>query len=172
MPTKKGAGGRQQNYDSRTGRFAKTDYAKLYYKPPSKKEKARKREAARRAELYQRAAKSSDSLVFDVFCEIEDNLPGAVQFVNEEKFDPHLNKPRELDIITRNCIIEVKSGSKPRGALRQFLGQKQFAESKNKCHIVFAPAMPTMAKNQHRKSGITITGNLKTLINLIKEHEK
>ena len=92
--------------------------------------------------------------------------------MNEEKFDPHLNKPRELDIITRNCIIEVKSGSKPRGALRQFLGQKQFAESKNKCHIVFAPAMPTMAKNQHRKSGITITGNLKTLINLIKEHEK
>ena len=45
MPTKKGAGGRQQNYDSRTGRFAKTDYAKLY--PPSeptRKEKARKRE--------------------------------------------------------------------------------------------------------------------------------
>ena len=43
MPTKKGAGGRQQNYDPHTGRFAKTDYAKLYPPPkPSRKEKARK----------------------------------------------------------------------------------------------------------------------------------
>ena len=50
MPTKKGAGGHQQNYDPHTGRFAKTDYAKLYPpREPTRKEKARKREEKRRA---------------------------------------------------------------------------------------------------------------------------
>ena len=29
MPTKKGAGGRQQNYDPHTGKFAKTDFSTL-----------------------------------------------------------------------------------------------------------------------------------------------
>ena len=48
MPTKKGAGGRQQNYDSRTGRFAKTDYAKLY--PPSNQHVKKKREKERSKE--------------------------------------------------------------------------------------------------------------------------
>ena len=43
MPTKKGAGGRQQNYNTQTGRYERIDYAKLYYKPPSKKEKDEKR---------------------------------------------------------------------------------------------------------------------------------
>jgi hypothetical protein len=75
-------------------------------------------------------------LVFDVFCAIESELPGSVQFVNEEKFDPGLGRSRELDIITKKCIIEVKSGSKPRGALKQFLGQKQYAESRGK-NILF-----------------------------------
>jgi hypothetical protein len=56
MPTKKGAGGRQQNYDPRTGRFAKTDYTKLYLpKEPTRKEKARKREEERRQNLFNRA---------------------------------------------------------------------------------------------------------------------
>ena len=173
MPTKKGAGGRQQNYDPRTGRFAKTDYAKLYPpREPTRKEKARKREEQRRETLFNRAKNSRDPLVFDVFCAIESELPGSVQFVNEEKFDPGLGRSRELDIITQRCIIEVKSGSKPHGALKQFLGQKQYAESRGKKHIVFAPQMPTMAKNEHRKSGIVITGNLRNLIQLIKEFEK
>lgn len=173
MPTKKGAGGRQQNYDPHTGRFAKTDYAKLYPPPkPSRKEKARKREELRREDLYNRAKNTRDPLVFDVFCAIEKELPGAVKFVNEEKYDSLLAKPRELDIVTKRCIIEVKSGPKPSRALKQFLGQKRFAESQNKRHIVFAPSMPTMAKNQHRKSGITITGDLKKLIRIIKEYER
>ena len=121
MPTKKGAGGRQQNYDSRTGRFAKTDYTKLYPpQKPTRKEKARKREAQRREDLYNRARNSKDPLVFDVFCGIESEMPGSVQFVNEEKFDPRLGRPREFDIITKKCIIEVKSGRKPKG-LKQFL---------------------------------------------------
>lgn len=173
MPTKKGAGGRQQNYDPHTGRFAKTDYAKLYPKrEPTRKEKARKREEQRWEALFNRARNSRDPLLFEVFCAIESELPGIVQFVNEERFDQGLGRPRELDIITKKCIIEVKSGPKPSRALKQFLGQKRYAESKSKKHIVFAPKMPTMAKNEHRKNGITITGNLQNLIELIKENEK
>ena len=98
-------------------------------------------------------------------------MPGSVQFVNEKKFDPGIGRPRELDIITKKCIIEVKSGKKPSRALKQFLGQKQYADGSGKKHIVFAPEMPTMAKNEHRKSGIVITGNIQKLIKLIKEHE-
>ena len=30
MPTKKGAGGREQNYNARTGKYEKIDYATLY----------------------------------------------------------------------------------------------------------------------------------------------
>ena len=172
MPTKKGAGGRQQNYDPHTGRFAKTNFFVLPPIQPTRKEKAQKRERERRKLLYNRARNSRDPLIFEVFCAIEKELPGAVQFVNEEKNDPFLGKPRELDIVTKKCIIEVKSGPKPRGALRQFLGQKQFAEFENKHHIVFAPKMPTMAKNQHRKVGITITSKLEKLIDLIREHEQ
>ena len=108
MPTKKGAGGRQQNYDPRTGRFAKTDYAKLYPpREPTRKEKARKREEERRKALFNRAKNSRDPLIFDVFCAIESELPGSVQFVNEEKFDPGLGRSRELDIITKRCRFSL-----------------------------------------------------------------
>ena len=104
MPTKKGAGGRQQNYDSHTGRFTKTDYSKLYPpREPSRKEKAKKRELARREELRNRASNSKDPLLFDVFLAIENALPGSVLFVNETRDDPFLGKPRELDIITKNA---------------------------------------------------------------------
>ena len=109
MPTKKGAGGRQQNYDPRTGRFAKTDYAKLYPpREPTRKEKARKREEERRKALFNRAKNSRDPLIFDVFCAIESELPGSVQFVNENKFDPHIGQPRELDIITKKMYNRSK----------------------------------------------------------------
>jgi len=169
MPTKKGAGGRQQNYDSH-GRYAKTDYAKLYYTPPSRKQKAQKRRDAKQEELFNRAKNSKDKYVFEVFCEIETALPYHVQFVNENKFDPFINNSRELDIITKKCIIEVKS-NKVKRCLNQFLQQKRYAEYKNKHHIVFAPTIPTMAKIDYEKHGVKIVKDYKSLINAIKEYE-
>lgn len=169
MPTKKGAGGRQQNYDPHTGRFAKTNYAKLY--PPrelTRKEKARKREEQRREVLYNRAKNSRDPLLFEIFCEIESNFPGEINSVNKIIFDPGMGRPRELDIVTKRCIIEVKSGRKPNG-LTQFLGQKRFAESRNKKHIVFAPDISPVAKKSHEKSGIVIITDYKALLEIIKE---
>ena len=43
MPTKKGAGGRQQNYDPRTGRFAKTDIVifPIGFRPPWKNHRSK-----------------------------------------------------------------------------------------------------------------------------------
>ena len=172
MPTKKGAGGRLQNYDPRTGRFAKTDYAKLYPpREPTRKEKARKREAIRREILFNRAKNSRDPLVFDVFCEIEQNLPGSVQAVNEEKYDPYINGTRELDIITKKCIIEVKSG-KVAHKLFQFQSQKRFAFEKKKNHIVFAPDIHNPTKRDYEKNGIVVKCSLPELIQTIKEYEK
>ena len=171
MPTKKGAGGRQQNYDPNTGRFAKTDYASMFPIQISRRERARKRESARREVLYNRALNSKDPLLFEVYCAIEKELPGAVQLVNENKFDPFLGRGRELDIVTRKCIIEVKSGKKPKG-LTQFLGQKAYAVWKNKTHIVFAPQMALAAKRAHERNGITIIRDYNLLLATIKEYEK
>ncbi|MBO5286254.1 MAG: hypothetical protein J6B16_05090 [Clostridia bacterium] len=170
MPTKKGAGGRQQNYDSR-GRYTKTDYAKLYYTPPSRKEKTQKRKDSKREELFNRARNSKDKYLFEVFCEIEKALPYHVQFVNETKFDPFINDIREFDIITQKCIIEVKSGSNGRKMENQFKSQKRYAEYKNKQHIVFAPNLPIMTIINFKRKGFNITNDIKMIINTIKENE-
>ena len=170
MPTKKGAGGRQQNYNSRTGRYEKVDYAKLYYIPPSRKEKTQRRRELKKEELFNRARNSKDKYIFEVFCEIERVLPYHVQFVNENKFDPFINNVREFDIITKKCIIEVK-GNKVKRCLNQFLQQKKYAECKNKQHIVFAPTIPTMTKIDYEKHGIKIVKDYKSLVNTIKEYE-
>jgi hypothetical protein len=172
MPMKKGAGGRQQNYNAHTGRYEKIDYAKLYYTPPSRKEKAERRRNLKRDELYNRAVKSKDPYLLEVFCEIENALPYHVQFVNEQKFDSFINDNRELDIITKKCIIEVKSGENGRKMEKQFFAQKRYAESKNKQHIIFAPNLPTMARINFEKKGFTITNDLKKLTHFIKEYEK
>ena len=170
MPTKKGAGGRQQNYDPRTGRFAKTNYLTIKKREPTKREKAQRRKDLKQEELFNRARKSNDPYLFEVFCEIESALPYHVQFVNENKFDPFINRPREFDIITEKCIIEVKS-NKVKSCLNQFLQQKRYAEYINKQHIVFAPTIPTLAKIEYEKHGIKIVKDYKSLINTIKEYE-
>jgi hypothetical protein len=170
MPTKRGAGGRQQNYDPRTGRFAKTNFALLFPpQPPTRKEKARKKEAQRRELLFHRAKNSRDPLVFDVFCAIEAELPGSVQFVNEYKFDPFLGRKREFDIITKKCIIEVKSGEVSR-RLKQLKGQMNYAKSKNKHHVLYAPGIRLATKKDYEKHGITIKTTIKDLIQQIKEN--
>jgi hypothetical protein len=171
MPTKKGAGGRQQNYNSRTGRYEKVDYAKLYYIPPSRKEKTQRRRELKQEELFNRARNSKDKYIFEVFCEIERVLPYHVQFVNEKKFDPFINNVREFDIITKKCIIEVKGGSNGSKMEKQFLKQKRYAAYKNKQYIIFAPNLPVMAIINFKKKGFNILNDIKTLINNIKEYE-
>ena len=170
MPTKRGAGGRQQNYDSH-GRYTKTDYTKLYCAPPTRREKAQRRRELKQEELFNRARNSKDQYVFEVFCEIERALPYHVQFVNEKKFDPFINDIREFDIITNKCIIEIKGGSNGRKMEKQFNAQKRYAESKNKQHIVFTPNLPVMAIKSFKRKGFDITNDIKMLIDHKKEYE-
>ncbi len=171
MATKKGAGGRQQNYNPHTGRYTKTDYS-ILVPQPTRKEKAQKREKLRRETLYNRAKNSKDPYIFDLYQEIEQALPGTVIAINVEKFDPLINNTREFDIVTKKCIIEVKSGKKFKNGLKQFLSQQRYATLKKKNHVVFAPNIPTMSKITYEKSGIKIIKDYKSLINTIKEYEK
>ena len=172
MPTKKGAGGRQQNYDPSTGRFAKTDYFKLYEtQTMSRKERARKREEERRQNLFNRAKNSKDEFLFETYCEIEQAFPGTVVAVNEKIIDPFTGFEREFDIITKRCIIEVK-GKQVRHSLTQFLAQKRVAEQKNKVHIVFAPKILRRVQYDYEKNGIKVTKDFESLIRTMKEYEK
>ena len=93
------------------------------------------------------------------------------QAVNEEKYDPHINDRRELDIITKKCIIEVKSG-KVAHKLFQFQSQKRFASIKKKNHIVFAPDIHNPTKRDYEKNGIVVKRSMPELIQTIKEYEK
>ena len=96
-------------------------------------------------------------------------MPGSVQFVNEYKFDPFLGHKREFDIITKKCIIEVKSGEVSR-RLKQLKGQMNYAKSKNKHHVLYAPGIRLATKKDYEKHGITIKTTIKDLIQQIKEN--
>jgi hypothetical protein len=85
-------------------------------------------------------------------------------------FTPFINDNRELDIITKKCIIEVKSG-KTKKCLQQFLDQKRYAEYRNKQHIVFAPDIHTMTKVDYEKHSVKIVKDFSALIKTIKEYE-
>lgn len=167
MPTKKGAGGRQQNYDSH-GRYVKSVYPQNTL---SKKEKSRiKRE--RQIETFCLIAdKKNDPLVKLLIIELEKAIPYSIQFVNGNKFDFVHNKIREFDIITRKVVIEVKSGSARRN-LTQFKEQKDYADSKNKKYVVFAPNIGNGTKKEYNKNGIEIKTSIKELVSFVREYEK
>lgn len=170
MPVKRGAGGKLQNYDSH-GRYAKTNYSFLYEVKPSRKEKARRKEEARRDALYHRAKNSKDPYLLEVFLAIEKEMPGEVTGVNEIRFDPNIGHPREFDILTKKCIIEVK-GKQVRRKLTQLLQQKEYAISKGKNHIVFAPNILFPCKNDYENHGIKITTSISDMLKEIKEGKK
>ncbi len=171
MATKIGAGGHRQNYDPRTGRYAKTTFPGLVKLPPTRKEKAQRREELRRLELFNRAKKSRDKYVFEVYLAIENELPGEVCLVNDFRFDTTINNVRELDIVTKKCIIEIKGGTGSRNT-HQLLAQKRFAEMKKKQHVLFAPEISYRNEGRYKKHGIEIKRDIKTLIQFIKENKQ
>lgn len=171
MPMKKGAGGRQQSYDAR-GRYVSNQVmitptdAKI-----SKKEKAVKAEVIRRTNLMNRARKSKDAFLFDAYLAIESEFPGEVVAVNDMRFDENIGREREFDIITKKCIIEVKS-KQVRRKLTQLQQQKLYAESKNKKHIVFAPEILPACKREYEQNGIVITTSKYELLQAMKGVKK
>ena len=170
MATKIGAGGRQQNYDPHTGRYTSTTFCR----PPEivEEEKKRLNERLRREELFNRAQNSRDPLVFETFRAIESALPGHVQAVNIKEREPDTKKLREFDIITKKCIIEVKSKHHLKKAKRQFKAQKIYAEKKHKYHLVYAPNVAQKTVLDFSQAGYRILKTHTDLINAIKEYEK
>lgn len=170
MPTKKGAGGRQQNYDSR-GRYSKTYYFTFETPKISKREKARRKEEKRRSELYERASVSKDKYLFDVYLALEKNFPGIVLGVNVFKYDENIKKIREFDIIAKKYIIEIK-GESVKKCTKQFLSQKKYCEVHKKDYLVFSPNINGMRKYAYFKMGIKIFCTINEMISFIKEMKK
>ena len=171
MPMKKGAGGRQQSYDSR-GRYVSSQ---IMTTPPefkkTKKEKVERTELLRRTSLMNRAYKSKDAFLLDAYLAIESEFPGEVIAVNDMRFDANIGRMREFDIITKKCIFEVKS-KQVRRKLTQLQQQKLYAESRNKKHIVFAPEILPACRREYEQKGIIITTSKYELLQEMKEVKK
>ncbi len=168
MPLKKGAGGRAQNYDPHTGRYAST-----HYQPPplTKREKAQKRLEAHLKNLYDIIIKKDDPLVAEVFTILAKEIPHHIIHANHKTNDDIHHKDREFDIITQRCLVEIKSG-KARRCLTQLLEQKEYACSNHKKHILFAPDISKGTKRAYENQGITIVRTTEQLISFVKENDK
>jgi hypothetical protein len=164
-----GAGGRLQNYDSK-GRYCKNNY--FDFTPPvfTKKEIRRRKEEKRRQELYEKAKSSDNAYVFDVYLALEKAMPGAVIGVNEKLIDANIGRLREFDIITKKCIIEVKS-KKASKSEKQLLAQLKYANLHNMKHFLYSPTIPRATKYQYEKKGIDVSTTLDELIRKLKERQ-
>ncbi len=162
-----GAGGKLQNYDSK-GRYCKNNY--FDFTPPAftKKEIRRRKEEKRRQELYEKAKNSDDAYVFDVYLTLEKAMPGVVIGVNEYRLDENIGKPREFDIITKKCIIEVKS-EKAAKKEKQLLAQLKYANSHKLKHFLYSPTITRARKYEYEKNGINVSKTLDELIRKLKE---
>ncbi len=162
-----GAGGKLQNYDSK-GRYCKNNY--FDFTPPAftKKEIRRRKEEKRRQELYEKAKNSDDAYVFDVYLALEKAMPGVVIGVNEYLYDENIKDKREFDIITKKCIIEVKSGDVVKRE-KQFLAQLKYTKFHGVQYFIFAPDLNRIRTYQYTKDGFNISKTLDELIRKVKE---
>ena len=161
-----GAGGKLQNYDSK-GRYCKNNY--FDFTPPAftKKEIRRQKEEKRRQELYEKAKNSDDAHIFDVYLALEKAMPGVVIGVNEYRLDENIGRDREFDIITKKCIIEVKS--KAVKCESQLLAQLRYTNLHKIRHFLYAPTITRVAKFQYEKNGIDVSKTLDELVRKVKE---
>lgn len=83
--------------------------------------------------------------------------------MNEKIYHKKINGTREIDIMTKNSIIEVKSG-KVRHKTKQFLEQQDLAREHNKSHIVYAPDITDKKFNELKSKGITVVRNKNDLL--------
>ncbi len=161
-----GAGGKLQNYDSK-GRYCKNNY--FDFTPPAftKKEIRKRKEEKRRQELYERAEKSDDPYIFDVYLALEKAMPGVVIGVNEYLFDENIRDKREFDIITKKCIIEVKS--KAIKCENQLLAQVRYTDLHKIRHFLYTPTINRTRKYEYEKKGINVSKTLEELVRKVKE---
>lgn len=164
MPLKAGPNGTMRAYSSTNGQYVSMGLDMLLSikgnskKPLTKQEKR----CNRYLNLLEKAEKSRDPLVYDVFKFIESRFPYCVEHVNEKVYDKNISSTREMDIITHKHIIEIKSGERP-GALMQGLAQKDYANKHNKKYIMYAPNILKNTRIVYESKGLIVCKNKEEL---------
>ena len=163
MPYKKGPNGTLRYYNSSTGRYADAPNTLISNIPKKKRMTGEERTKLKEENLYNHAINSKDKYVQDVFNFLETNEPGNIILVNEKIYHKKINGTREIDIMTKSSIIEVKSG-KVRHRTSQFLDQQDFAKDYKKSHIVYAPDITDKKFNELKTKGINVVRNKNELL--------
>lgn len=98
---------------------------------------------------------------------LEDLYPGHVQFTGLKQYRPDGTLATDWDIITRNAVIEVKSGSVQAA---QILKQDALLKASGfpGKYIVYAPKIQGTVERNLINAGITVVRDLKTLEQLVK----
>lgn len=166
MPFKKGPHGTLRYYNASNGRFSRYSVAPV---KKTKKHKGRGKEMAdrKRQELLNRANNSTDPYIKEVSEALDSAIPYCLQHINEQIYNKKTKRPQEIDIITKNLVIEVKTGNGKK-KLRQFLNQMDISKDIKRTHVVYAPSMKNGARQEYEKHGIKIVSTIEELIQMEK----
>lgn len=173
MPYKAGPNNTLRSYSSKNGRYVKETPDSLLEKLQNTKPLSKEMEKAikkkyRLENIRNRALKSKDPLLAEVYMHLESIFPNQITHVNDMIYFPQTERCHECDIVIRNCIIEVKSGT--RGAfLKQYNNLKNYCQTHNKKAILYAPNIPKRSLAQQKANNICIASNYKELEELIKQ---
>ena len=167
MPYKKGPKNTLRYYNPSTGRYA-SSFRLDNIQPKKNKLSKKEKDDLKKEALYNHAAKTKDKYVYDLFLELEKNNPGCVIMVNEKIYHKKIKQPREIDLMTKDYIIEVKSG-KVKHRTSQFIDQQDLAKEHNKSHIVYAPDITDKKYNELLNKGIDVVRTKNDLIRKVKK---
>lgn len=118
-----------------------------------------------------REFKSNDKLVGELATKIDREIPRHVKGVNKN-IKLKNGKIKEVDIITKKEIIEVKSGIK-RGNSNSIGNQLRIIKKNNKKEpIGYAPKLTKTEKDKLQKEGFNIFWDDNALVNYIKHKNK
>lgn len=167
MPYKKGPKGSLRKYSSSTGRYIKdTDPLLKVLGTYANTSKVSKKER-KYLHLYNKASQSNDPYLFEVFKYLYENGVCNIELINEMIKFSNPNKVCEVDILTKNALIEIKSSRYP-GCLTQALRQKQWATENNRKAILYAPNISHKVIYEYTKRGINVVTSLTNLLKEVK----
>ena len=168
MPLKAGLNGTFREYSSTNGRYVRSSLYDELLKNAAIVQRKAEKERAKRNELDQRAFKSKDPFLCDVYQFIQNKMPGIVQHINENVYFPSDSKNHEVDIICKNAIIEVKSSSRPH-CLSQVKKQMEYASKRKNKQILFAPNINSTVKQTYVNEGVKVCTTKNELLEELKK---
>ena len=172
MPYKKGPKNTLRYYDSSNGRYAPSTTQFLFPIPhrEKKSKSIEEIEKEKKELLYIKAKKTKDKYLYDLFLEIEKNFPGEIKLINSCIYHKKIKKTREIDLVTKKFIIEVKSG-KVRHKSSQLTEQINLARDINKKHLLFAPDIGDTKYKELTNKGIIVYRKKEDLMEEFKKWE-